>query len=257
MIRKAYALVASEAIKMRRAAPVRLAIAAPALLFVLQLLTMFSRHTINAANPSALWADLLSFGWIMWLGLFTPALIVFEAICLAGMEHGGRHWKQLFALPIPRWTIFETKMLFCGVLVAASFVLFAVTSLAGVLLFSWFRDLHLAAATPWAETLLTSLRAFLACWLLIVVHTWLSVRFPGFAVPAGIAFAAILICVMLVSVSPGVFGWWYPWTLPINIRPQGLYDSHNTLAPALFGAISGAIMAPLASWDLGRREENI
>src|SRR4051794_38995740 len=97
-----WALLSSEAIKLRRSAPVRLAIAAPALLLALELLTMFGRRTINSTNAPALWTDLLSFGWVMWLGLFTPALIAFEAISLAGIEHGGRHWKQLFALPIPR-----------------------------------------------------------------------------------------------------------------------------------------------------------
>jgi len=248
-----WALITSEAIKLRRGAPVRLAIAAPALLFVLELLTLFGRRTINATNPSALWTDLLGFGWVLWLGLFIPALIAFEAICLAGIEHDGRHWKQLFALPIPRWQIFAVKMLFCALLVAASFVVFAVASIAGVLLFSWARGLHLAGSTPWLETLLTALRAYLACWLLIVIHTWLSIRFPGFPVPAGITFAAILLGVLLVNISPVIFGWWYPWTLPINVRPQGLYDTHNPLAPALFGGLAGLVLAPLASWDLGRR----
>jgi hypothetical protein len=256
-MRMTWALVSSEAIKLRRSAPMRLAVAAPALLFVLQLLTLFGRRTINATNPSALWADLLGFGWVMWLGLFTPALIAFEAICLAAIEHDGRHWKQLFALPIPRWRIFAVKMLFCGLLIGASFVAFAVTSLAGVLFFGWVRGLHLAASTPWLEMLLTVLRAFLACWLLIVIHTWLSVRFPGFPVPAGVAFAAMLIGVLLLNVSPGVFGWWYPWTLPINVRPQGLYDSHDTLAPVLFGAVAGVVLAPVASWDLGRRQRGV
>jgi hypothetical protein len=252
-----WALVSSEAMKLRRAAPIRLAIAAPLLLFILQFLSLFGRHTINATNPSALWTDLLTFGWILWLGLFMPALIAFEAICLAGIEHDGRHWKQLFALPVPRWTIFAVKMLFCALLIGASLVAFAVTSIGGVLFFSWMRDLHLAASTPWMETIVTALRAYLASWLLIVIHTWVSIRFPGFAVPAGIAFAAVLIGMLLVNVSPGIFGWWYPWTLPINVRPQGLYDSHNTLAPALFGGLAGIVLAPLASLDLGRRQKNV
>ena len=62
---------------------------------------------------------------------------------------------------------------------------------------------------------------------------------------------------LLVNVSPGIFGWWYPWTLPINVRPQGLYDSHNTLAPVLFGGLAGIVLAPLASVDLGRRQKNV
>ena len=172
------ALISSEAIKLRRGAPLRLAVAAPVLLFVLQILTMFSRRIINATNPSALWTDLLSFGWVMWLGLFTPALIAFEAICLAGIEHSGRHWKQLFAMPAPRWRIFAVKMLACAVLVGVSFAAFAATTLAAVLSFSWARGLHLTSSTPWLVLTVTMLRAYAACWLLIVIHTWLSVRFP-------------------------------------------------------------------------------
>jgi hypothetical protein len=257
MMQRAWALVSAEAIKLRRSAPVRLALAAPALLFVLELLTMFSRPRINLTNPTLLWRDLLSFGWVMWLGLFAPALVDFEAICLANLEHSGKHWKQLFALPIPRWRVFAVKMLFCGLLLGASFCAFTMTSVGGVLLFSGVRGLNLASAIPWQEILLTALRGYAACWLLIVVHTWLSVRFPGFAMPAGIAFAAMLVGFLLVGLSPDVFGWWYPWTLPISVRPDGLYDSGNTLAPALFGAIAGLLLAPLASWDLGRRVEDV
>ncbi|HXB74193.1 MAG TPA: ABC transporter permease [Candidatus Acidoferrales bacterium] len=257
MMPTAWALVSSEAIKLRRSAPVRLAIAAPALLFLLEILTMFGRRHINLTDPAILWRDLLSFGWIMWLGLFTPALIVFEAICLANMEHNSKQWKQLFALPIPRWRVFGVKMLFCGLLLGASFLAFTVTSVGGVLMFSGARGLNLASAIPWREILLTAIRGYVACWLLIVVHTWLSVRFPGFAVPAGIAFAAMLIGVLLLGVGRDVFGWWYPWILPISVRPEGLYDSHNTLAPALFGGFAGLLLAPLASWDLGRRVEDV
>jgi lantibiotic transport system permease protein len=256
-MRSAWALFTAEGIKMRRSAAVRLALAAPVLLFVLQLLTMFSRGQLNAADPARLWRDLLSFGWVLWLGLFTPALIVFEAICLAGLEHSGRTWKQLFALPVPRWGIFAVKMLTCGVLVGASFAVFVATSTGAVLLFSGARGLHMAASTPWMEMLATGLKAYAACWLLIVVHTWLSVRFPGFAVPAGVAFAAVLAGYLLLNASPSAFGWWYPWTLAISVRPEGLYDSHNTLAPALVGGLGGMLLAPLASWDLGRRVEDV
>jgi hypothetical protein len=253
----AWALVSSEAIKVRRAAPVRLAIAAPALLFLLELLTLFARRQVSPAHPARLWQDLLGFGWVMWLGLFTPVLIAFEAISLANLEHSGKHWKQLFALPIPRWKVFAVKMLFCGLLLGGSFVVFTVTNVAGVLMFSGVRGLNLGASLPWMETLQTALRGYAACWLLIVVHTWLSVRFRGFAMPAGIAFTALLTGYLLVGLSQEFFGWWYPWTLPISVRPQGLYDSHNTLAPAVFGGLAGLLLAPLASWDLGRRVDDV
>jgi ABC-2 type transport system permease protein len=252
-----WALITSEGIKLRRSAPVRLAIAAPALLFVLELLSLFGRRSINATDPAVLWRDLLTFGWILWLGLFAPALVAFEAIALAGMEHSGKHWKQILSLPIPRWRVFAVKMLICGVLVGASFALFLATSVAGVLLFSGARGLDLAGSLPWLDLLSTAAKAYLACWLLIVTHTWISVRFPAFAVPAGIGFAAMLLGFMAMNVSPEYFGWWYPWTLPINARPDGLYTARNTIAPVLAGAAGGLALAPLASWDLARRANEI
>ena len=249
----AWALIAAERIKLRRSAAVRLALAAPGLLFVLELLTMFSRGYINAADPARLWRDLLSFGWILWLGLFTPALIAFEAICLAGLEHGGRQWKQLFAMPVPRWGIFAVKMLACAALVGVSFAVFAATSAGAVLLFGAARGLHLSSSAPWLEMAVTAAKAYAASWLLIVIHTWLSARFPGFAVPAAIAFAAVLVGSLLLSANAQAFGWWYPWTLAIGAHPEGLYEARHTLASVLVGGGGGLLLAPLASWDLGRR----
>jgi lantibiotic transport system permease protein len=257
MMRMAWAILSSEAIKLRRSAPVRLALAAPALLFVLALLTMFGRRHMNQTDTARLWSDLLGFNWMMWLGLFLPALIGFEAICLANMEHGGKHWKHLFALPVPRWSVFSVKMVACALLLAGSFALFIVTSVGGVLLFSGYRGLNLAGSIPWLDILLTSVRAYLACWLTIVIHTWLSVRFPGFAMAAGIGFAGLLFGYFLIGASPEFFGWWYPWTLPISVRPQGLYPTRWVLPPALFGSVTGLLLAPLVCWDLGRRQENV
>jgi hypothetical protein len=256
-MRTAWAVITAEAIKLRRSAPLRLALAAPGLLLVLELMTMFGRGQINQTDPTRLWRDLMSFGWTLWLGLFTPALVAFEAISLAGLEHGGRQWKQLFALPIPRWSTFGVKMLSCAALVGASFLVFALTSVGAVLLFSGMRELHMAAFVPWREIAVTTAKAYAASWLLIVVHTWLSIRFPGFAVPAGIAFAAVLAGYLLLSANPSAFGWWYPWTLAISTRPEGLYDAHNTLAPAWFGGLAGLLLAPVAAWDLGRRVEDV
>lgn len=256
-MRMAWAILSVEAIKLRRSAPLRLALAAPALLFVLSLLTMYGRRHIDQTNPAKLWNELLLFNWATWLGLFVPALIGFEAICLANMEHSGKHWKHLLALPIPRWSIFSVKMAACALLLAGSFAVFMVTSVGGVLMFSGSRGLNLAGSIPWLEILLTSARAYLACWLLIVIHTWLSVRFPGFAMAAGIGFAGLLFGYFLIGASREFFGWWYPWTLPINVRPQGLYDPRDVLAPTVFGALAGLLLAPLACWDLGRRQENV
>lgn len=251
------ALVFAEAIKLRRSAPVWLAGIAPLVLFLLHLLTLFSRSHVEPRAAVVLWRDLLTFPWVLWLGMFVPVLVIFETISLASMEHGGRHWKQLFALPIPRWRFFAVKMFFCALLLGASYLLFACGAIGGVLIFSWARGLGLAGSIPWADVLGIGCRAYLASWLMIVAQTWLSMRFRGFAIPAATGAAALLFGFMLMGFRRDAFGWWYPWILPINVRPEGLYDAHNTLAPALFGAVAGLILALVAARDLGRRIEDI
>jgi hypothetical protein len=43
-----------------------------------------------------------------------------EAALLAGLEHRENTWKQLFSLPIPRWTIYVPKLLVGFMLVCLS-----------------------------------------------------------------------------------------------------------------------------------------
>ena len=71
--------------------------------------------------------------------------------------------------------------------------------------------------------------------------------------PAGIALGALLAGFLLVAVNREAFGWWYPCTLPINVRLQGLYDTTNLGIPALFDAAAGLALAQLVCRDLARR----
>jgi hypothetical protein len=253
MIQVWHALLTAEAIKLRRSAPVIIAAAAPALLFILELATLFSRIYITPRPPIELWRDFLNFAWVLWLGVITPALVTSHAISLAGVEHAGRHWKQLLTLPFPRWQVYAVKMLTGGALLAASYIAFVTTSVLAVVIFSATRDLNLASHIPWAEILTTALRAYVAAWPLIVIHTWISVRFPGFPASAGVCFSGLLVGVMLMILSRDFFGFWYPWLLPLNARRLGRWDTNNPLIPAIFGAVGGVVLAAMASLDLGKR----
>ena len=51
-------------------------------------------------------------------------LIAMEAVGLARVEHAGKHWKQLYVLPIPRWGTFAAKVVVCGLLTGVSFLIF-------------------------------------------------------------------------------------------------------------------------------------
>jgi hypothetical protein len=144
---------------------------------------------------------------------------------------------------------------FCGLLVGASFLVFALGFIGDALIFGAIRGLPLASTIPWSEILHLVGKAYVASWLVIAIQSWLSVRFSGMATPVGVGFAALVIGFGLLGVRGGPFSWWYPWTLPIRTLSGGPRDLHDTVLPALFGCAGGVLVGALACWDLARRRE--
>jgi lantibiotic transport system permease protein len=64
--------------------------------------------------------------------LALPLFITLEVALLAGLEHGQDHWKDLFVLPIPRWTIYTAKLATAALLLALSLVLLGVGVLVAI-----------------------------------------------------------------------------------------------------------------------------
>ena len=68
----------------------------------------------------------------MWTILLMPLFITLETSLLAGIEHADKNWKNLLALPAPRWSIYLSKLIVTVLLLwAAHAVLIALTTAAG------------------------------------------------------------------------------------------------------------------------------
>ena len=147
-----------------------------------------------------LWREQLSFGWILWLGSVRAGVDRVRSD-LAGRDGARREaLEAVLALPIPRWRVFAVKMLDVRRAGGAELSRCSDDDGRRVLLIRlgaraciWRRRCRGGDSCP------LEVRAFAACWLLIVAHTWISVRYPGFAVPAGIGFAAMLLGFMAVN----------------------------------------------------------
>jgi hypothetical protein len=247
----AWALFSTEWIKLRRTLALRLAVAAPLLAIVMQLMILLDRKLIPSGDAGKVWSNLLQNGWGLWLGFFVPMLVSLEAASLANLEHRGNQWKQLFAFPIPRWSVYAIKMLFCGLLLGTSFLLVAPGFVGNVLIVSAARGWHLESAIPWSGIMSTLAKAYVASWLVIVIQTWISARIAGIASPVCIGFAGLLLSAVLIRLLSS----WCPWTLPLSTFRAGPYDVHNTVLPVWAGCIGGVVFGALACWDLGRRRE--
>ncbi len=102
----------------------------------------------------SLMLDLVLFLWCL-VGL--PPFVALETALLAELEHRENTWKHLFALPIPRWTIYVPKVLIAFVLVCiSSLVLTVGTGLEGLVLLRLRPDLGLTQPIPWGLILLRS-----------------------------------------------------------------------------------------------------
>jgi len=255
MIAIALALVSTEAIKLQRTAALWLAIGAPVLAVLLELIALFDRTYPPSGDAGTVWGILLGGGYTSWLGFCLPILISFEAASLANLEHSGKHWKQLFAFPIPRWSVYTTKMLFCGLLAWVSILIGILGFTGDVLIYSGAHGLNLASAIPWPQMLTMVGKAYMASCFLIVIQTWLSTKFSGVALPVGIGFAALAVGLVLLPLGEGVLSSWYPWTLPLRVLQTNPRDLHNTMLPAVFGWVGALVIGPLACWDLARRQE--
>jgi hypothetical protein len=87
---------------------------------------------------------------------------------------------------------------------------------------------------------------WLAAWLIIAIHTWVSIRWSGFALALGTGIGGTFFALFAASAAVGKY---YPWLLPMNV----LNGERLTMA-LLLGGVGGAIAALLGCLEFVRRD---
>ena len=110
---------------------------------------------------------------VLWCFVLLPLFIALEAALLAGLEHRENTWKQMFALPVRRWTIYVSKLIVGMALVClSSLVLAAGTAFQGWLLVTFRPDLGVTYPIPWNLILLRNFGFVPVVLLLFAVQLW-------------------------------------------------------------------------------------
>ena len=251
------ALLRAESIKIRRHAAVWLPVLAPAVAVGLCFIALAGQEAPPKLSPDAIWRALTRNAWALWLAVFMPMLIAFEAAALVNLEHDGKQWKQLFALPVARSQVYATKMLLCLALVGASVAAFAIGLIADVLIIGVIHQLPLIATIPWVDILGQAARAIAASASpMIVLQLWFSVRRRGFATPVGWGIGALLLGAFLSPIEFFHSKLWYPWTLPVNTLGGRDVHAMQMAVPVMIGCFGGVPAGVAACWDLARRSES-
>ena len=247
-----------ELFKLRRTLALAVALVVPLALLAMLAANILSRDP-NQAIPNAPWETfVVNFGFFLWCILALPLLVTLEVALLAGMEHGQRHWKDLFALPLPRWQVYGAKLLTAAALLALSLLVLGVgLGVLGSVLNVLRPNLGLAPPVPWLDILRGVSTMFGATLLLLTLLSWVAVRWSSFAVPSGVGITGTVVALMLdISARADSWACIFPWSMPLSavapVSDNRPVESH--LIALGLGVVGGLALAVLGAWDVSRRD---
>jgi hypothetical protein len=235
----------AETLKLKRTLAFRMIFVAPLLVAALQFMVVW-----NQRRPGAdfnLWEMISKASLSIWAIFMLPLLITLETALINGVEHGEKQWKHIFALPVPRHAVYAAKFLTALALAAAStLILCALIVIVGLALIRLRPDLPHAGAIPFVWILKHAAFVWLASWLIIAIHIWVSVRWQGFALALGAGIGGTFFAIFAAAARVGKY---YPWLLPVNVFMEERFTT-----ALLLGAVGGLIVAVIGCVEFVRRD---
>lgn len=244
--------LSAEIIKLKHTLALRLAVIIPSIIVLLQFSIILFRgqsYLQNTEDPM-LWLGRQTI--FFWTFLALSLFITLETALLAGLEHSQNNWKHLFALPIPRSMIYAAKQTAGLILVGISFLaLVGFIFLMEIGLAFIKPDLGFNLNFPWFAILRHAALAYAGSLILIVIHTWVGLRWHNFVV--AVSFGISMTVIGLLLINDPDWAKFYPWTLPALILNRSLRGS-PVLSELLLIGIGSIVIAFVGGWIFTRRD---
>ena len=244
--------LSSEMIKLKRTLALWLVIALPAVIVFLFFLNYLQRGEFLVPKDADRWMWLAQNVFVLWSMVFLPLFIALEAALVSGLEHSQKNWKHLFALPVPRWRLYAAKLLaVLAVVGLGQIAIWGCTMLAGLGLRFLKPGLGFGTSFPWLRILEGSLEVYLASWLIVGIHTWISIRWPNFVLSIAVAVVAVMGGLIMSNTELWRF---YPWSLPATVA-RGFIGGGEAQLLAMVVGVAGAVIVGIAGcWEAARRD---
>ena len=235
----------AELLKLKRTLAFRVIFVLPFLVATLQFFIAW--RTKKFAPGFNLWETLQTSSLQIWAVFMLPLLIALVTALLNGIEHSDRQWKHIFALPVPRSSIYFAKVIVAQALILIStFILATLIVVVGYAAMYLRPELANSGPAPYGWIAKNASLVWLASWLIIAIHTWVSMRWSGFPIPLGTGIAGTFFALFAATAAVGKY---YPWLLPMNIFVEG----RATTAIGL-GVAGGVIVMVVGCWEFVRRD---
>lgn len=235
----------AELLKLKRTLAFRVIFVLPFLVALLQFFIVW--RTKKFAPGFDLWETLTSTSLQIWAVFMMPLLITLETALLNGIEHSDKQWKHIFSLPVPRHSVYFAKTLVAQALIFISTMFLALlTVVVGVAAIYLRTELANSGTIPFLRIAKLATLVWLASWLIISIHTWISIRWSGFPIALGAGIGGVFFALFAAGASLGKY---YPWLLPMNIFIDGRFT-----AAIVIGVVGGILAALLGCFEFVRRD---
>ncbi len=240
----------AETLKLKRTLALLLVVVAPLSVVFVNFMSYVQNRGFIPNQNDDLWLRFTTSTLVVWTLLMLPLYVSLETALLNGLEHGQHNWKLLYAQPVRRWNIYASKQLVALALIAAStVVLCGFIVLFGLLAHALRPELPFGAI-PWGTLFTAAGLTFLAAWLIISLHLWISARWPSFVVALGAGIVAVTANVMLINSD---YAYWYPWALA-GLAGLNYVDGKAVLDQLMLGMGGGVLVSLVGAWDIARRD---
>lgn len=244
-----YRCLSAEILKLKRTLALWMTIIAPGIVVFLQVLVILKRSSMleKSSDP---WASFSGNIGGLWAVLMLPLFITLEAALVSNLEHSERQWKQLLALPVPRWSIYLSKFLVVqGLVILSSIALFAMTIGGALMLGVLIPKVGLHTPLPWANLLILHSKILFTAVFVVAIHHWVSLRWQNFTVAVSFGISAVVISFIMINSQ--IYGLLYPWSIPGRVISAPAETVRQLLAISLAGATAALVAG---AWDFSRQE---
>jgi lantibiotic transport system permease protein len=197
------------------------------------------------------WMTLIDHTSMMWLLLLLPLFVTLQMGLMGALEHNNRTWKQLYTRPLPRWSIYIAKQIIGTGLIGLSTVVLGLMSVGvGLIGRVFLPELGFNAPIPWNTLFQFMFYPFLASWLIISIHLFVSLYLSSFVAAMGVGIVATVFGVVVYGSD---FEQFDPWTIP-GVVEGSLRNADPFFLPLIIGLIGGLIVACLGCYLTTRRD---